>query len=807
MQLLGLSDAEVLDKRRQFGSNRLPEDKSKRLPRQLLSVIREPMMALLVAAALISALLGDAIEASALMVSVLFVISISLFQVRRTDKALSALKVLSAPRATIYRNGQIVQLPSDEVVVDDLLLLKEGDRVPADCVLVEESYLQLDESILTGESVAVEKSSGELALAGTLVVRGHSTAKVKSVGISSQIGQIGTLLTSVEKRTLLQEEVDKIVRVVATIAIITSATVTLVYALTRGEWLVGMLAGVAAAMALLPEELPIVLTIFLGLGAWRMAKSKVIVRRNPAIEMLGQVTVLCVDKTGTITMNEMTLITEDPEVIFYGSLASIPGSFDPVDKAFLTKGQAGESMTLVREFPLSSENLAFCQIWRQSSGELIAAMKGAPEKVIDICRLSVEQSSHLLAELDTSAKAGLRILGVARANVSESALTESSFEEWNFEFVGLAAMKDPVRSGVASAITELETAGIRTILITGDYPQTAEAIGKEIGLLPGGGTINGDDLEKLSPEQLSALVKTQNIFSRVKPQQKLLIVQALQAQGEIVAMTGDGVNDAPALKRANVGLAMGKRGSEVAREAADLVIADDSFLSITEGVRAGRRIFANLRKAASYVIAIHIPIFGMALVPIASPVWPLVLLPIQIAILEIIIDPSASLAYESEPASKNQMRAKPRPKTERMITAKIFRLALVQGTILFFGALSSFLVALGFGFSDERVRSVTFGTILLGNLLLMLTNRSSTAGLIELVSRRPNKVALIIFSAGIAVMILIFSVEIIRSAFNLAALQPIEIGMIILCALPAPIWFELYKWRARTKTQKLASIS
>lgn len=807
MQLLGLSDAEVLDRRRQFGSNRLPEDKSKRLPRQLLSVVREPMMALLVSAALISALLGDAIEASALLVSVLFVISISLFQVRRTDKALSALKVLSAPKATIYRNGQIVQLPSEEVVVDDLLLLKEGDRVPADCVLVDDSYLQLDESILTGESVAVEKSRGELALAGTLVVRGHTTAKVQSVGISSQLGQIGTLLTGAEKRTLLQEEVDRIVRVVATIAIITSVTVTLVYALTRGEWLVGMLAGVAAAMALLPEELPIVLTIFLGLGAWRMAKSKVIVRRNPAIEMLGQVTVLCVDKTGTITMNEMTLVTEDPEVIFYGSLASIPGSFDPVDKAFLTRGAVDESMTLVREFPLSSENLVFCQIWRQSSGELIAALKGAPEKVIDICDLSAEQRSNLLAELDTSAKAGLRILGVARAKVSESALTDNSFEKWNFEFVGLAAMKDPVRSGVASAITELESAGIRTILITGDYPQTAEAIGKEIGLLPGGGTINGDDLEKLSPEQLSALVKTQNIFSRVKPQQKLLIVQALQAQGEIVAMTGDGVNDAPALKRANVGLAMGKRGSEVAREAADLVIADDSFLSITEGVRAGRRIFANLRKAASYVIAIHIPIFGMALVPIASPVWPLVLLPIQIAILEIIIDPSASLAYESEPASKNQMRTKPRPKTERMITAKIFRLALVQGAILFFGALSSFLVALGFGFSDEKVRSVTFGTILLGNLLLMLTNRSSTAGLIELVGRRPNKVALIIFSAGIAVMILIFSVEIIRSALNLAALQPIEIGMIILCALPAPIWFELYKWRARTKTQKLASIS
>lgn len=805
MQLQGLTDAEVADRRRKFGSNRLPEDKSKRLPRQLLSVLGEPMMALLVAAALISALLGDAIEAGALMVSVIFVISISLVQVRRTDKAVAALQVLSAPKATIYRNGEVVQLPSDEVVVDDLLILKEGDRVPADCVLVEDAYLQLDESILTGESVAVEKSRGDSALAGTLVVRGHAIAKVRSIGTASQLGQIGTLLKGEKKRTLLQTEVDRIVRVVATIALITSVTVSLVYALTRGEWLVGMLAGVAAAMALLPEELPIVLTIFLGLGAWRMAKSKVIVRNNPAIEMLGQVTVLCVDKTGTITMNEMTLVTQDTDVILYGALASIPGSFDPVDRAFLAVHKPDESMTLVREFPLSNENLVFCQIWRQSSGDLLAALKGAPEKVMEVCSLSPGQRSLLMAELDKSARAGLRILGVAKADVLESALTESSFENWDFEFVGLAAMKDPVRIGVGAAIAELESAGIRTILITGDYPQTAEAIGKEIGLLPGGGTINGDDIEKLSPEQLSALVRTQNIFSRVKPQQKLLIVQALQTQGEIVAMTGDGVNDAPALKRANVGLAMGKRGSEVAREAADLVIADDSFLSITEGVRAGRRIFANLRKAASYVIAIHIPIFGMALVPIASPLWPLVLLPIQIAILEIIIDPSASLAYESEPASKNQMQSKPRPKEEPMITSKVFRLALAQGAILFMGALSSFLIALGLGFSDERVRSVTFGTILLGNLLLMLTNRSSTAGLIELVSQRSNKVALIIFAAGIVAMFLIFSVEIIRSAFNLAELQPIEIAMVVICALPALIWFELYKWRARSRARAQTS--
>lgn len=805
MQWQGLTESEVIDRRSKFGSNSLPEDKSKRLPRQLLGVLKEPMMALLLAAALISGLLGDAFEAGALIIGVMFVISISLFQVRRTDKALSALQVLSAPRASVYRDGELTLIPSAEVVEDDLLLLKEGDRVPADCVLLEQTRLMIDESILTGESITVEKTKGDAALAGTLVVRGHCVAKVTSIGTASQLGQIGTLLKGSEKRTILQAEVDKIVRVVATIALLAVFTLSAVYALTRGDLLVGLLAGVAAAMALLPEELPIILTIFLGLGAWRMARSKVIVRNNPAIEMLGQITVLCVDKTGTITMNEMALVTTDPEVIYYGTLASIPGSFDPVDKAFLKLNVQTDSMTLVREFPLTEENLVFCQIWRKPDGELLAALKGAPERVLDVCSLSSEKKLEVLRELDESAMAGLRVLGIAKATVPESALTASTFGDLPFEFVGLAAMKDPVREGVADAISELNRAGIRTVLITGDYPQTAESIGKEIGLLPGGGTVNGDDLEKLSDEQLAALVSSQNIFSRVKPQQKLKLVQALQRQGEIVAMTGDGVNDAPALKRANVGLAMGKRGSEVAREAADLVIADDSFLSIAEGVRAGRRIFANLRKAASYVIAIHIPIFGMALIPVASPAWPLVLLPIQIAILEIVIDPSASLAYESEPASKNQMLAKPRPKDERLITSKVFQLAAVQGLILLTGSLVSFLIAVSSGFSDDRVRSLTFGTILLGNLLLMLSNRSSTASIVELVSGRPNKIALIIFSAGIAAMIAMFSIDIIRKAFSLSELQPLDILILVSCAIPAFLWYEFYKLRNKKRTAMMAN--
>lgn len=799
MQWQGLSEAEVVERTLSGGKNSLPVDTSRSLSKQLLGVLKEPMMALLLIAALLSLALGDIVEAIALLISVTFVIGIALFQVRRTDKALAALRLLSTPKASVYRSGELIQVPSQDLVLDDLILLKEGDRVPADCLILESSSLTIDESILTGESVAVEKAKGDLAISGSLIVRGHAVGKVNAVGLASQLGQLGKWLVGVEKRTVLQREVDSIVQVVAIVAIATAVTVSVVYALTRGDWLVGSLAGIAAAMALLPEELPIVLTIFLGLGAWRMAKAGVIVRSNPAIEMLGQITVLCVDKTGTITENEMTLVTKDPQTLRYGAMASIPDSFDPIDKAFLKAASIDSDLTLVREFPLADEHPFFCQIWREPSGNLVAAIKGAPERVVELCKVAEPQKTEVLNQLDEGASQGLRILGVAKASASEAILDAKNALGLSFEFVGLAAMKDPIRKGVDQAITELSRAGVRTVIITGDYSQTAEAIGREVGLLSSEKSLSGETLEQLSSVELEQAVRTQSVFSRVRPHQKLMIIKELQRQGEIVAMTGDGVNDSPALKAANVGIAMGKRGSEVAREAADLVIADDSFLSITEGVRAGRRIFSNLRKAASYVIAIHVPIFGMALVPIASPVWPLVLLPIQIAILEIIIDPSASLVYEAEKSTKDQMLKPPRSIGERMVSRSVIKLAAAQGLILFAGALTSFLFSLSLGSSDDEVRSVTFGTILLGNLLLMLTNRSSTASIVELMSGRVNRLAITIFSAGLVFMLIMFSVPQIRAAFNLSVLGVSEIMVILVCALPAPIWFEVYKFSKRRK--------
>jgi P-type Ca2+ transporter type 2C len=804
MHWQGLSEAEVAERTLRGEKNSLPVDNSRSLSKQLLGVLKEPMMALLLIAALLSLALGDIVEAIALLISVTFVIGIALFQVRRTDKALAALRVLSTPRAAVYRDGELRQVPSQDLVLDDLVLLKEGDRVPADCVILESSSLTIDESILTGESIAVEKAKDDLALSGSLVVRGHAVGKVNAVGLASQLGQLGKWLVGAEKRTVLQVEVDSIVRVVAIVAIATAVTVSVVYAMTRGDWLVGSLAGIAAAMALLPEELPIVLTIFLGLGAWRMAKAGVIVRSNPAIEMLGQITVLCVDKTGTITENEMTLVTDDSQTLRFGALASIPDSFDPIDKAFLRAASVDQDLTLVREFSLSDENPFFCQIWREPSGSLVAAIKGAPERVVELCQLPDSRKTQILNQLDEGANKGLRILAVAKASAPESILDAKNALSLNFEFVGLAAMKDPIRKGVDQAISELRRAGVRTVIITGDYPQTAEAIGREVGLLSNEKSLSGEMLQQLSAVELERAVRAQSVFSRVKPQQKLMIIKELQRQGEIVAMTGDGVNDSPALKAANVGIAMGKRGSEVAREAADLVIADDSFLSITEGVRAGRRIFSNLRKAASYVIAIHVPIFGMALVPIASPVWPLVLLPIQIAILEIIIDPSASLVYEAEKSTKDQMLKPPRPIGDRMVSSSVLKLATSQGLILFAGALTSFLISLSLGAPDDEVRSVTFGTILLGNLLLMLTNRSSTASIFELISGRINRLAIYIFSAGLLFMFSMFSVSQIRAAFNLSELGVSEIVVILVCALPAPIWFEIYKF---SKRRKLASSS
>lgn len=794
MSTTGLTSEIALARLAGDGPNQLPSAKAHSIFRQFIDVIREPMLLLLAAAGLINFLLSEVLDASILMLTVLIIVGISLFQERKTERALLTLKELSSPKALVLRDGVEKRIASTEVVREDIIILQEGDRIPADAKLISATNFTVDESMLTGESLSITKEVGQLVFSGTLVVKGHGRAIVEKTGASTEIGKIGKALATIEiERTRLQVEVDRIVRIIAALSIIAAIAVVVVFRVTRGSWLEGALAGIAAAMALLPEEFPVVLTVFLALGAWRMSQERVITRRAPAIETLGSVTVLCVDKTGTLTMNQMSVEEATSETALYGLLASPINPFDPMDKAFHEVAERDSSWNLLREYPISEDLLAITHIWDVPGKDRVIAAKGAPEAIARLCRFSDAQLQSLLADVDMASKKGFRVLGVAKATLASSAQLPDSPTSFTFEFIGLAHLHDPVRPRVAHSVSELRTAGVRTIMLTGDYPGTAIAIAKEIGIDADGGVITGAELEQLDDAQLAQRIKTVSIFARVVPTQKLRLIRALKLDGEVVGMTGDGVNDAPALRAADIGIAMGHRGTDVARESAALIITDDDFTSIAGGIRQGRKIYANLRKAMSYVIAVHIPIFGMALIPVFFKEWPLVLLPAQIAFLELIIDPASSVVFESEDADPNIMKEKPRTVGEKILNAKIVLLAVFQGLFVLAGALSIYLWANLGDKSDELVRSLTFATLMIGNLSLVLVNRSRTLSIFATLRTRKNKSVKWILLAGVGILVAIFNISWLQSAFNLTALNPVQWLLVAGAGFGSVVWFEIYK--------------
>ncbi|MGZ3689676.1 MAG: cation-translocating P-type ATPase, partial [Bdellovibrionota bacterium] len=620
------------------------------------------------------------------------IVFITVYQERKTENALDALKSLSSPRALVIREGRKIRIPGREVVREDLVILSEGDRVPADAKVLAASNLQVDESLLTGESIPVSKEAGEAVYSGTAVVRGQATASVVAVGMKTELGKIGKILgTSRAEPTRLQRETARLVRIIATIAVAICVLVVVVYGLTRHDWLQGFLSGLTLAMAILPNELPAVLLIFLAVGAWRISQHQVLTRKMPAIESLGSATVLCVDKTGTLTMNQMSvrlLYATDGEggaeldlrpqtqqplperfhpLVEFGVLASSPSPFDPMEKAVHQTGDQLLARTehlhpdwkLAREYPLTPSMLAVSQVWKgEGQSSYVVGAKGAPEAIMDLCHFDEKRTAEISATVQSFAERGLRVLGVAKANYPTGSLPGKQ-HDYDFEFLGLLGIADPVRPGVPEAIRECDRAGIRVIMITGDHAQTAASIAREIGLKNPEEILTGPQLAELSDDALLARLRVVNCFARMVPEQKLRLVQALQRTGEVVAMTGDGVNDAPALKTAQIGIAMGGRGTDVARESAALVLLDDDFSSIVEAVRSGRRIFDNLRGAMAYLLAVHIPIAGISVLPVLLKL-PLVLLPVHIAFLELIIEPTCSLVFEAEPPAADSMNRRPR---------------------------------------------------------------------------------------------------------------------------------------------------
>ena len=837
----GLCETEASRRLREHGPNELPTSKRRGTFGIALEVLREPMFLLLVVGGAIYLALGDLHEALILLVSVFVVMGITIYQGRKTERALEALRDLSSPRALVVRDGAQRRIAGREVVTGDLVILREGDRVPADGVLLECNELSADESLLTGESLAVSKKAAadpvsEMARAGgdglpfvysgTLVVAGQGAARILATGAQTQLGRIGRALESLEiEKTPLQVQTARAVRVFAAIGLAACLAVVGLYGLLRGSWLDGLLAGITLAMAVLPEEFPVVLTVFLALGAWRISQKRVLTRRMPAIETLGSATVLCVDKTGTLTENRMAVSelavdgahydvaqgappAKFGPAVHFAALACERDPFDPMERAIVSYAAEHDAESarirrdwrLVREYDLTRELMAVTHCWQSSEGgAVIVAAKGAPEAIATLCNADAAQRAGILEHTAAIAARGRRVLGVARAELQGSDFPDRP-DGFAFSFIGLIALVDPVRQTVPQALRECYEAGIRVVMITGDYPGTAQAIASEIGLRSPGGVLTGEELQRLGDVPFRARVAEVSIFARVLPEQKLALVEALKTNGEIVAMTGDGVNDAPALKAAHIGVAMGGRGTDVAREASSLVLLEDDFASIVETVRLGRRIYDNIRHAMSYLIAVHVPTAGMAVLPLLFG-WPLVFFPVHIVFLEFVIDPACSIAFEAEPGHPASMQRPPRDPKQPLLGAQLLGRAILQGLAVLAGVAVLYFLVLEHGFSEERARAMAFSAMVLGNASLILSNRSLTRSMLSTLTM-PNRALWWVVAGALGGLALALYVPPMQRVFRFEAPHGYDPLLCLLAASTGVLWSEIVKVLSRGRSRR-----
>jgi Ca2+-transporting ATPase len=767
------------------GPNELPRAGQRSIGRIALEVFREPMLALLLAGGVAYLLLGDLAEALILLAFATFSVAVTIIQEARTEHVLEALRDLSAPRALVIRDGARVRIAGREVVRDDLLVLDQGDRIAADALLIEATDLQTDESLLTGESLPVGKiaaaqdvsggmrrAGGEgqpFAYSGSLVTRGSGIARVIATGAHSEIGRIGQSLAGLETEApRLRRETMRIVTWCGIGGGAIALLVVLLFGLSRGSWIEAVLAGIAIGMSMLPEEFPVVLTVFLAMGAWRIGKVGVLTRRAAAIETLGSATVLCTDKTGTLTENRMSvaeLWLPSGEPFAAGPDAPIPDAYHAlVDTAALASATeptdpmeialhdargaiaelASPKGTPAYAYALRPELLAMSNIWDDGDALTISA-KGAPEAIAVLCHLPPEEHAAMTRAVEAMAVRGIRVLAVATACPPDRDWAESQ-QCYDYALTGLVGLADPLRASVPAAVAECRQAGIRVVMITGDYAATARSIATQAGIADGD-VLTGADLAALDDTELAERLKTVTVFARIMPEQKLRIVQAFKTDGEIVAMTGDGVNDAPSLKAAHIGIAMGKRGTDVAREAAAMVLLDDDFGSIVQSVRLGRRIYDNIRKAMAFIFAVHVPIAGLALLPLFLGL-PILFGPIHIALLEMVIDPVCALVFEAEREEEDAMQRRPRNPGEALFSVPMIAWSVFQGGLAFAMLAIVFLAEAYTGMPEAELRALIFFTLIAEIVALILVNRSFSASLGEALVRHNWALGYVVAAIG-----------------------------------------------------------
>ena len=820
----GLSPEEVLKSREQFGKNTLYSKKKNPLG-IFYDVFKEPMMLLLIVAAFIYFFTGENEEGFLMLASIGIVAGISIYQEIRSENATNALKQMTQPLIIVIRDGEKISIPSEELVVNDLMIVSEGEHISADATIISSNDCSVNEAMLTGESLPVVKNEEDALLyAGTIVVSGLAHAKVTAVGSSTRLGKLGQSMEEIEKeKTPLQKQISLFVRRMAVIGGIAFLLVWAYNYIDSGDLVHGLLHGLTLAMAALPEEIPVALSTFMALGAYRMIRNKVLTKHPQTVESLGSATVICVDKTGTLTENKMALVeiyqplkdsfysleTKSPDeesrlVIEYALFASEPVPFDPMEKAIHEAFAAQQpaikpaEFQMVHEYPLSGIHPMMTHVYKNNSGRNVIACKGAPEGIIKKSTLSAADQTKVLSKVEIMASHGYRVLAVAKAT-DENREWPADQEQFTWVFLGLIAFSDPPKKNSRQVIKNFHDAGIEVKMITGDFPATAKSISEQVGFHNSDQVITGSEIMSMSDEELDTTVKKVNIFSRMLPDAKLRVILALKKAGEVVAMTGDGVNDGPALKAAHIGVAMGKKGSEIARQAASLILIDDDLGNMVTAISLGRKIYANLKKAIQYIISIHIPLISVVTLPlILGWKYANIFSPIHVIFLELVMGPTCSIAFENEPMEKDAMKQKPRKMSTTFFTWKELYLSIIQGLVITLGLMTIMYFSIDKGYTEPMTRTLVFSALIFSNIFLTLTGRSKTDSLLTGLKTKNNLIPLMI---GLTLVILALSLYLapVRNLFQFVPVETSDLGWCVAVAFVSVIWVEVVK-RIRVKS-------
>ena len=821
--LKGLSDAEVKKAQEEYGDNAIKSNQNSAWYSLLFDILKEPMTLILIAVSIIYLLVGDLGEAAFMFVAIVAVTGISFYQDSRNQKALQELEKLNEPLSSVIRNGRLVEIPTHEITIGDLCVTEEGKMINADGNIVHSNDFSVNESALTGESMSVFKDIDHPEIySGTLTVSGLAIFEVTAIGAGTKLGKIGTSILSIkEEKSPLQLQIEKFVKGMAIIGIIVFVMVCGFNYFQTKDIVSSLLNGLTLAMSILPEEIPVAFTTFMALGSWKLLREGIIVKKSSVVETLGSTTVICSDKTGTITENSMKLKAiydaktssvfdenqfknvEISEIIQYAMWSSEPVPFDPMEKTLhrvyeQTQLDERNQYQMFFEYPLSGKPPMMTHCFKNIDNQRIIAAKGAPETILNVSNLSEEEKNQLKKVIDDFGLKGFRLLGVAKSNFEEDNFPKHQ-QDLPFEFLGFVVFYDPPKKGINTVFQQIYDAGIKVKVITGDNAETTKSIAEQAGILHAENSITGSEIAQLSETDLLQTAHDKVLFARMFPEAKLAVVKALKEDGEVVAMLGDGVNDGPALKAAHIGVAMGEKGTEIAKQAAQLILTNDDLGKLVVGIAAGRRIYTNLKKAVQYIISIHIPIILIVSLPLfLGWAFPQIFTPVHVIFLELVMGPTCSIVYENEPLEKDSMKRKPRPMTETFLNWKELSTSIIQGIIITLGLLFVYQYTYQLGGNEEKTRAMVFTTLIFSNVWLSLTNRSFYY---SLWSSFRNKNNLMVYVTVLTLVILfaILYIQPISLFFKVTSLNLNELGITMLVAMLSVLWFEVYKWIKRIR--------